>query len=309
MAKRNVICIPFAFKEGANSGINVKKNAYDTYLKNACVALCSAKHYNPNCEVVFATNIRKEEIPEQYISTFEEFGVSVLEIPFENFVFPNEYLWSLAFYKLCVLKYLSKKDYDCICYMDTDVYVQGSFDNIWNECDKSVLLYDINHGLSVKDYQIICEEMSLFRGDKEYITHFGGEFFAASNKHARKFVEILECIYQKMMATGFVTTKGDEFIVSLAAHEMKDRVKNAGAYIYRFWTSARFRLVSTCYEYNPVTVLHMPNEKNRGILKIYNSYIKKGKIPKNKSVWRKCNLYSPAFMDICKRVVIKTIRC
>ena len=35
--------------------------------------------------------------------------------------------------------------YESICYMDTDVYIQGSFDAIWTECRQNIMLYDINH--------------------------------------------------------------------------------------------------------------------------------------------------------------------
>ena len=41
-----------------------------------------------------------------------------------------------------------------------------------------------------------------------------------------------------MLQKNFITTKGDEFILSLAANEMRESIKNAGAYIYRFWTGA-----------------------------------------------------------------------
>ena len=93
-----------------------------------------------------------------------------------------------------------------------------------------------------------------------------------------------------MAQIGFVTTKGDEFIVSLAAKQIKQKIKNAGAYIYRYWTGWKFRLVSTCYQYNAVVVLHMPNEKIRGILKIYQFIKKKGRLPSDKYVWNVCNL-------------------
>lgn len=47
----NLICIPFAYEENMNSGVNVSikgKGKIEIYLKNACVALISAKYYNPD---------------------------------------------------------------------------------------------------------------------------------------------------------------------------------------------------------------------------------------------------------------------
>lgn len=48
----NLICIPFAYEENMNSGVNVSikgKGKIEIYLKNACVALISAKYYNGCC--------------------------------------------------------------------------------------------------------------------------------------------------------------------------------------------------------------------------------------------------------------------
>lgn len=64
-----------------------------------------------------------------------------------------------------------------------------------------------------------------------------------------------------MIQKKFQTSKGDEFIISLVAAEMPEYIKNAGAYIYIFWTEAAFRLISTCYEYNKILILHLPAEK------------------------------------------------
>ena len=305
--KQNLICVPFAFKEDANSGVNVKGDKYNVYLKNACVALCSAKYYNPECEVALVTNISSHRIAKEYTDVLNKFGVSIIEIPFDSFVFPGNYLWSLAFYKLCVLKHLSERDYANICYMDTDVYVQSNMDCLWQECEQNIMLYDINHGLQVEDYNIICEEFETYFGSKNYLTHFGGEFFAANSENAKSIVISLESVYNNMIKNNILTTKGDEFILSIAADTMRESVKNAGAYIYRFWTSPGFRLVSTSFEYNPIMILHLPNEKNKGIIKLYHSFIRKGKIPSNNTVWRKCRLNSFCLLDRIKRQIKQTM--
>mgnify|MGYP000342961032 CR=1 FL=1 len=55
---KKVICIPFAYDKTMYSGVNVSEKAekIKVYLKNAAVALCSAKQFNKECDVVFATN-------------------------------------------------------------------------------------------------------------------------------------------------------------------------------------------------------------------------------------------------------------
>lgn len=303
----NIICIPFAFKEDANTGVNVKGDVYTIYLKNACVALCSAKYFNKESEVALVTNISINKIPKEYKEVLANFKISIIEIPFDNFIFPDNYLWSLAFYKLNILKYLSKSDYKNICYMDTDVYIQDNFQYIWEECQQKILLYDINHGLQVEDYKIFCQEIKEFMGEKKYITHYGGEFFAASIENTKLFVRSLEEVYQKMLKDNFITSKGDEFLISISASNIQESIKNAGAYIYRFWTAPGFRLVSTVYEYNPVLVLHLPNEKNKGMLKLYNLFIRKGKMPTKAQVWKLCRINSFSIIDRIKKEIKKII--
>lgn len=175
----NLICIPFAYEENMNSGVNVSikgKGKIEIYLKNACVALISAKYYNPDSDVALVTNFGRWNIPEEFLSIFDKWEIKVMEIPFDQFRFQGSYTWALAFYKLCVLKKLSCMKYESICYMDTDVYIQGSFDAIWTECRQNIMLYDINHGLNTRDYVLLCDEIESYCGQRKLITHYGGEF-------------------------------------------------------------------------------------------------------------------------------------
>lgn len=225
----NLICIPFAYEENMNSGVNVSikgKGKIEIYLKNACVALISAKYYNPDSDVALVTNLGRGNIPEEFLSIFDKWEIKVMEIPFDQFRFQGSYTWALAFYKLCVLKKLSCMKYESICYMDTDVYIQGSFDAIWTECRQNIMLYDINHGLNTRDYVLLCDEIESYCGQRKLITHYGGEFFAASAENAKAFVDICEQVYYEMLQKNFITTKGDEFILSLAANEMRESIKN-----------------------------------------------------------------------------------
>ena len=144
------------------------------------VALISAKYYNPDSDVALVTNFGRWNIPEEFLSIFDKWEIKVMEIPFDQFRFQGSYTWALAFYKLCVLKKLSCMKYESICYMDTDVYIQGSFDAIWTECRQNIMLYDINHGLNTRDYVLLCDEIESYCGQRKLITHYGGEFFAAS---------------------------------------------------------------------------------------------------------------------------------
>lgn len=308
MNKKNLICIPFAYKDGMNSGVNISGGKkLEIYLKNASVALVSAKQFNSDCDVAFATNLKEKELPNEFLKILREWDIQVLEIPYNEFEFPGDYTWSLAFYKLCVLKKISEMKYMSVCYLDTDVYIQGNFEAIWRECEQNVMLYDINHGLNTDDYISLCDEVEEFYGNRKLITHYGGEFFAASSSNAKEFVNVCEQVYSKMLEKDFRTTKGDEFILSVAAENMKASIKNAGAYVYRFWTGASFRLVSTCYEYNRIIVLHLPAEKEHGMLKMYDHYIRRGIVPSDKNAWRIFRLSKMPLADQGKRVLRNTV--
>lgn len=308
MNKKNLICIPFAYKDGMNSGVNISGGKkLEIYLKNASVALVSAKQFNSDCDVAFATNLKEKELPNEFLKILREWDIQVLEIPYNEFEFPGDYTWSLAFYKLCVLKRISEMKYMSVCYLDTDVYIQGNFEAIWRECEQNVMLYDINHGLNTDDYISLCDEVEEFYGNRKLITHYGGEFFAASSSNAKEFVNVCEQVYSKMLEKDFRTTKGDEFILSVATENMKASIKNAGAYVYRFWTGASFRLVSTCYEYNRIIVLHLPAEKEHGMLKMYDHYIRRGIVPSDKNAWRIFRLSKMPLADQGKRVLRNTV--
>lgn len=99
-------------------------------------------------------------------------------------------------------------------------------------------------------------------------------------------------VYKEMLEREFVTTHGDEFIVTLVASKIPEKIKNAGAYVFRFWTG-RFRLVSTCYRSNPVVVLHVPAEKEHGMLRLFGRYVRKGRCPSSRRVHQMLHLTRP----------------
>lgn len=301
---KKIIMIPYAYLSGANTGVNLgdKTRQIDIYMKNCCVSCISARcHNDTDTDVALVTNI---DIPAKYKDLLIDRGVKIIRQDFDMFNFGGSYTWALAFYKLCALYHMAHNhEYRYIAYLDSDVYVQNSFKDIWKECDAHILLYDINHGLQVDNYQYILSEMHAFdSGGGDFPTHYGGEFFAANQDDAKIFANSCIDIFSQMRKCDFVTTYGDEFITSLAAKRMTDRIKNAGAYVYRFWTG-RFRLISTCYEYNPVVVLHVPAEKERGMIKLFDKYIWKGKYPSRRKVYRLMHLSHRSLRTIIAQLI------
>lgn len=66
-------------------------------------------------------------------------------------------------------------------------------------------------------------------------------------------------------------------------------------------------MTSTCYEYNSISMLHMLNEKNNGILKLYKKFISKGKILNNRTVWKICRLSLFDIIDRIKQLIKRNV--
>ena len=165
-----------------------------------------------------------------------------------------------------------------------------------------------NHGFNVENYRKFIQCAADFYGEEKVITQYGGEFFAANRENATKYVAVLLEVYRELRERNFAFRQGDEFIVALAANRLKDSIRNAGAYIYRYWTGYPFRLVSTCYEYNPVSVLHMPDEKKDGIIKIFDCYVAKGKYPSREKIYKLCHLRNPKLKNVIRIFLARLLK-
>lgn len=304
--EKNLIFTTFVSNPKADGSQNLmhRESSFQMYFRNMAVALVSAKHYNRDSSVALATSVPEDEIPSEFLQICRKNQILILHIPFDDFTFPDSYTWTLSFYRACALKHLLKMDYERFCCLDADVYVQGSFDSIWKECDQHLLLFDINHGLNVPDYQRFMEEVKSWYGEERYAVQYGGEFVAGNREACRVFNEKCHEVYAQMIERGVRVSTGDEFMYGIAAYECGSLIKNAGGYVYRFWTRT-FRLVATSYRYNKVTVLHLPSEKERGLLKLYRRYISRGKLPSEKTVWRTCFLLHSSLRDCLGRLYLK----
>ena len=297
-----LIFIPFAFDAKKRTGNNMSTSsiAHEIYCKNFCVALVSLKKYNPECDDALVTNC---EISDFFKKILVDNNIIIHKCDFDSFVFPNDFPWSLAFYKLCALKYMVEEfDYQHYCYLDADIIANGSLDGVWLETEQNIILYDINHGFNVPNYRKFLESIELFLGKNKIVTQYGGEFFAANKANAQRYLAELLNVYNEIIQKKYEFKQGDEFLISLAADRLKMIIRNAGSYVFRFWTG-QFRLVSTCYEYNFVSILHLPDEKNRGIVKIFDRYIANGKYPTQNRIYSICCLKRRRFKSYLKQIL------
>lgn len=282
----NLIVTAFAFKEGYNTSIQLSKKAgkdtTEMYLKNLYVALVSAKKNNPSDDVCLCVNVLPDS---SWIDAFKSNGIDVREMPFDSFIMPKNFPWALAFYKLCVLeKITSEGRYDNVLLLDADTYTVHSFDDLWAESEKGVLLYPLGHSINHPDRnEIIVNFNRLYPERKaENIVHYGGEFICGSKSALAAFIKECGLIFDKIANSGFNVEEriGDEDIFSIAASFKSDNytIYPANPYVFRFWTE-KFYLVSSVTVSNPVSVWHLPSEKATGMLRMYKYFLRKKVFP------------------------------
>lgn len=284
----NVIASAFAFRPGCGSSLQLgsrsDREKQDIYIKNIIVALTSAKLHNPEDEVLLVTN---EEPPSYCGVQLEQAGIEVKVIPYDDYVMPEKFVWSLAFFKLCALSYLAGQNYNKILLIDADTLTMEPFTELWQEMDHGIMLYPVNHSYMHHDRDDIRKDAVLLGyGGQGNVVHYGGEFVGGKKEDLSSFMEICKEIYMKVSDAGSKVRNniGDETVLSIAAMVYKKQypVTEAGAYIFRYWTKQHFYLVCTNTVYNPVCIWHLPEEKDRGLLLIYRYYCKHGRYPDKK---------------------------
>jgi len=259
-----------------------EKRKIDMYLKCCVVSLVSAKTKNSDCDVALITNI---EVPEPYKTQFKSHGIMVIYKEYDSFRFGESMKWSLAFYKLCALKYaVENLDYERYLIVDSDTYFISKLNDLWVEADQNVLLFDLSHSLSIKQNKTMNNEYYSLYNEKVLLTNYGGEFICGNLELLKIFIDECYSVYLDMQEKNFITDHGDEFITGIVAYRKRTMIKNASPYIYRYWTG-RFYLTSTNYIYNPVNILHVPTEKGVAFKYLYKYITRKGVLPQNKRVF------------------------
>lgn len=301
---KNLLIIPFAYKEGANTGVNIRRkhSSLEIYLKNCCVALVSAKqNVDSDTDCAIVTNM---QLPSPYHHILANNGIKIIIQDFDCFNFGDNYRWSLAFYKLCALyRIVRSTDYDNYAYLDSDVIVQSSFSDIWTKCSNNILMYDLKIEQNGDEYKhIFNEAIPLMKSD--VFKHYGGEFFAARKDNALKFSSASLTVFNEMIDKRITTTHGDEFIISLVAESFYGIIADAKNSVCRIWTGT-YRYIPN--NYSSVAVLHLPAEKEYGIIRLFKKYIARNKkLPNKEKVYSICHIYSPSLFTLFK-IIIKYI--
>ena len=301
-SRKSLIFCAYADDESMKSGENIKKitDRKSLYLKNAVVALVSAKINNPLCDVGLVTNIIPDD---DYKSLLARHDIKIYYEKFDEFRFADDYKWGLAFYKLCALKKIMNYNYDRYLFLDADTYTQSNFDDLWEETDYNIMLHNHIHRLTIPDCKKYNEEVEKFCGMTQPITNYSGGFIAGSDILLSRFMKTCCEIFDEMIEKNFYTSFGDEFILRLAAERMKENIKEANAYIETFWTSYSFYLTTTRYKYNAISIFHLPNEKNSGLKKVFKYIKNKEKLPDKGKFYALCNIKHRNLLGFAKYIM------
>lgn len=306
----NLITCAFAFKEGYGTSQQLTKKAgcetTEMYLKNILVSLASAKIKNPEDDVYLSVNI---EIGDEWTERYKAAGISVRKMDFNSFVVPREFPWSLAFFKMCVLNtWVREGNYEHYLIMDADTFTTRSFEDMWKEADFGILLFPLGHTFSHSDRDVIRRDFKKLypiEAEKLPITHYGGEFICGNKNELTRYMDVCLEIFERISANGFSVEEkiGDEDLWSIAASLLYKEIPVIAAtpYVFRYWTTDIFYLVATNTVSNPVSIWHLPQEKETGLIRLYDYYMKNKAFPSPEKsaemlgitkAKRPCNIYT-----------------
>lgn len=278
----NLIFTSFHYNPEANKAHSIP---LEIYLKNIFVSLVSAKKLNEKDDVALVVTPETFNLlPKEFKEELEQENVNIYSIEFEYFKGDNNRIWSFSFYRLSVLLTLSKENkYEKMISVDSDTISTRSYKDIWLDLDEFILLYDLNHSHEIKQAIDTKDDYYNLRGKEVYFTNYGGEFIAGNSENFKILIPKCIDILKELDDKNIQFTHGDESLLAISAYELtnenKIHIKNASPYVFRFWNRRALTLLSTCYKSNPVTLLHVPDEKSLGLLSIYKYYKKKKTFP------------------------------
>lgn len=301
---KTLIVEALALGKAKKGGVNVDsaKAAKRVYLSSAVVSLASMKRVNPDCDVVLATSF---DVSEEHAAHLRALGVGSEVVPFDDFVYPDEVEWGLAYYKLRVLDWASQLGYETVVLCDTDVWCQRPLSPLVEESRGGVMLLDLDSSVESSDRQaMVCDARRLGL-DARLARCWGGELIAGSADALRSLVDRLHAVYEQTLSEGVFSRRGDEFLLFCALADPSVRMLPANAYVQRVWTGRHF----TPIRHEDYCALHLPAEKNHAFAKAYVHLSRHGRVPLNERFLLWCGLkpsrrpFSPLW--VCERCASK----
>lgn len=245
------------------------------------------------------------DVDEKYTRIFEDNGIKMIQCPFDSFKFPDRYQWCLAFYKLCALKYVSTLEYENVLCIDSDTYTRGSFEYLWKNLKRNIILYD-RAGSTIEPIGELKNLDYVKHMYSERVQRVGGEFFASSIKNLNPFIEKAESIFNIMMRNNIAVQSGDEYITSLTAACFYNIDYSGIRYIYRFETGF-WREVCNKGQLSITPILHVPGSKKSGMIRLYDYFTKNNSFPSEKTIYKWFHFFHRTPKAFIKAVIKGTL--
>jgi len=286
-----LVCCAISHLDGYQGSVNLS-NTYshmDIYLKNAFVALKSTKENNPGINVGLFINFDVDAIVQ---GIFSEEGIHIYKVPFNSFRVPSDNKWSLAFYKLCALEWaVNNLTFNYFVEIDCDVFCNGNVTDLISEAGEAIVMlsgpFTYNHPIR-KQFELAYKKMY---SEECRMIKWGSGLICGNLAMLKEYMIVCDEVYLKMKAHSFCGDNllGDEYITSVAAIKTKVPIRDGKAYMNVYWTSS-FYLVSTDYYYDKMVFLHLPDEKETGLIDLYDYYMNHSHFPKAEVVYKYLNL-------------------
>lgn len=281
----NIVCTSFKSPTVEKELVpNIRRHcnvaqAKDIYLRCAFVCLLSAIKNGEADKAIFVTNI---SLGEQWDSAFRNENIEVIVVEStDRFMVDSQAEWNITQYKYEALCSVCTRldPMDNLLFLDSDTITVGNLADIFSEvADGSLMLYDTRHSYSHPARTRIRENYTLLFG-KGNPVHWGGEFIAGKVQQVMTFLSACSDIVDRMKNTQGLQNVADEHVTSIAITRLNEiQVRNASAYIFRFWTGDPY-IVSTNYYFDRVVIWHLPAEKASGIREVYQYYKQNAVLP------------------------------
>jgi len=315
MTNSTVIANALCFIEGTDKAPNVGGDAtisiQELYLRNSFVSLWSVRQFAPDCNALLVTNTN---LPDLWQQRFTAAGIQISMVPFDQFVLPPAYNWRLAYYKLCAAEYLAK-NYQRIMLLDADAFLVSPLSDLWAESAGNLFLYDTQHRFQHPFRSEIRYFSERWFGLELNPIHIGGELVLGDSPIMAAYLAQCRRVFTALTndLTEYTPARdqSDETVWSIAAElgavAGDFRVRFLNSYLYRYWTSDGFNLVSTNYKYNPVSIWHFPLEKRDGILALYNYIAEHNQLPPAQTMYYMLHLEKTE-TRLLKDMVLKRLR-
>jgi hypothetical protein len=183
---------------------------------------------------------------------------------------------------------LNGDGHDEILFIDPDCLITEPLQPIRDAISRSgCVLYDLKFPSDLVGNGLSRAEMTLVRdeiwgeGSARLVRWFGGEFIGLSRPRASEISAALEVAWDSNLdlhARGKLKCNTEEQLLSLIVDHFNIPFSDAGGYfVKRMWTAARFRNHSP----KDVEVLawHMPAEKTRGFLHLFDLIMASDALP------------------------------